>query len=71
MLGTLNIFESIKKLKQEKSISNYSNDHTSKIVYASSAAVAGFSEDYDRPILDTTPHNPRTHYGNKDQMITK
>jgi len=50
--GTLNIFEAVKRMQTR-----------TRIVYASSAAVAGRPEDYAGPIKDEAPHVPQTHYG--------
>lgn len=54
VVGHINIFEAVKKLYEHNPI---------PIVYASSAAVAGFHTDYSNSIDDETPHLPRTHYG--------
>ena len=53
VLGTLNVFEAAR----------VHADQVRSVVYASSAAVAGDVGDYSGPILDDTPHVPRTHYG--------
>ena len=53
VLGTLNVFEAARRQA----------DQVRSVVYASSAAVAGDVGDYSGPILDDTPHVPRTHYG--------
>jgi nucleoside-diphosphate-sugar epimerase len=53
VLGTLNVFEAARK----------SEGRIRSVAYASSAAVIGPPEDYDGPIVDDTPHRPRTHYG--------
>ena len=58
VLGTLNLFESVKKLKEEGNWPQHSN-----ITYASSAAVAGFHTEYNKSIEDDTHHTPKTHYG--------
>lgn len=53
VVGTLNVFEAIRK----------SEGRIQGLSYASSAGVFGPQEDYDGPVLDDTPHRPRTHYG--------
>jgi nucleoside-diphosphate-sugar epimerase len=53
VLGTLNVFEAAKAHR----------DRVRSVVYASSAAVAGPSGDYDGAIYDGAAHRPRTHYG--------
>ncbi len=50
VLGTLHVFEAARELGLER------------VVYASSAAVFGMSED-DEPVDETTATDPRTHYG--------
>jgi len=50
VLGTLNVFEAARTLSAEK------------VVYASSAAVFGLSED-DAPVDETAVCEPATHYG--------
>ncbi|EGG17108.1 hypothetical protein DFA_08090 [Cavenderia fasciculata] len=52
VIGTINVFEAVKQLEK-----------TCPIIYASSAAVSGPSEDYDGPINDNASHTPLTHYG--------
>jgi len=56
VIGTLNIFEAVKKFRQDLQMD-------SPVVYTSSAAVTGFPSDYSSPLEDETPHRPRTHYG--------
>jgi len=57
VVGTLNIFEAVRKLREK-------TKHTANIVYASSAAVSGDPKDYsNEPVLDNTPHTPMNHYG--------
>jgi len=57
VVGTLNIFEAVRKLREK-------TKHLANIVYASSAAVSGDPKDYNnRPVLDNTPHTPLNHYG--------
>jgi nucleoside-diphosphate-sugar epimerase len=51
--GTVNVLEAARRLKGK----------IGKVVYASSAAVAGAPEDYAGPIEDAEPHRSRTHYG--------
>ncbi|MCZ6793001.1 MAG: NAD(P)-dependent oxidoreductase [Planctomycetota bacterium] len=53
VIGTLNVFEAARRHA----------DRLRGVVYASSAAVAGPTEDYAGPIDDDTHHVPRTHYG--------
>jgi nucleoside-diphosphate-sugar epimerase len=50
VLGTLNVFEAARTTEAER------------VVYASSAAVFGMSED-DTPLDETAPCEPTTHYG--------
>ncbi|GAM24430.1 hypothetical protein SAMD00019534_076050 [Acytostelium subglobosum LB1] len=52
VIGTLNVFEAVRQLPNK-----------CPIIYASSAAVSGPSEDYDGPVTDTAHHHPLTHYG--------
>jgi nucleoside-diphosphate-sugar epimerase len=52
VIGTLNLFEAARASKQVE-----------MIAYASSAAVAGPTEDYGGSIGDDVRHVPRTHYG--------
>lgn len=56
VLGTINVFESARRLSESAS-------KPVPVVYASSAAVVGTPEDYDGPIVDNAHHEPRTHYG--------
>jgi len=58
VVGTLNIFEAVRKLRER-------TKHQANIVYASSAAVSGDPRDYsnDAPILDDAHHTPLNHYG--------
>lgn len=51
VIGTLNVFEAARTLGTER------------IVYASSAAVFGMSEDGGEPLDETAPAEPTTHYG--------
>jgi nucleoside-diphosphate-sugar epimerase len=53
VIGTLNVFEAARRFRGQ----------VKSVVYASSAAVAGPSEDYAGPIEDGAAHVPRTHYG--------
>jgi len=57
VIGTLNIFEAVRKLKQDK------NHSVSCVTYASSAGVFGPPTDYKAPLEDKQYHEPRTHYG--------
>jgi nucleoside-diphosphate-sugar epimerase len=50
VLGTINVFEAARTM------------HAQQLVYASSAAVFGLSED-DEPVDETAPCEPATHYG--------
>src|ERR1044071_5364120 len=50
VIGTLNVFEAARKVE------------TGRVVYASSAAVFGLSED-DTPVDETSACEPATHYG--------
>jgi nucleoside-diphosphate-sugar epimerase len=58
VLGTINIFEAVRKLRDKKS-------HLANIIYASSAAITGDPKSYTNTgiILDDTPHTPLNHYG--------
>ena len=51
VVGTVNIFEAAKRAGLQR------------VVYASSVAVYGASEDYDGPVTQDAPLKPRTHYG--------
>jgi nucleoside-diphosphate-sugar epimerase len=53
VLGTLNVFEAARRLREQ----------VKRVVYASSAAVAGMPQDYRGGIADDAHHAPRTHYG--------
>lgn len=53
VVGTLSVFEAAHSLL----------DQIQMIVYASSAAVAGGSDDYDGAVQDSDHHRPATHYG--------
>jgi len=55
VVGSMNLFEQIRLRKESQKFTS--------LVYASSAAVAGFFTDYKTTIQDDTPHIPRTHYG--------
>jgi len=57
VVGTLNIFEAVRKLREK-------TKQQTNIIYASSAAVAGDPQKYGTaPILDDTQHVPMNHYG--------
>ncbi|KAF2076846.1 hypothetical protein CYY_001874 [Polysphondylium violaceum] len=56
VIGTLNVFEAAKNLLEKQGKST-------NIIYASSAAVCGPSEDYEGVVKDNVGHNPMTFYG--------
>ncbi|EFA82953.1 hypothetical protein PPL_03731 [Heterostelium album PN500] len=60
VIGTLNVFEAVRQLQATKQQSC-----CCPVIYASSAAVSGPSEDYDSsaPVSDDAHHAPVTHYG--------
>lgn len=57
VVGTIEVFEAVRRLRAK------GDDRVRNVVYASSAAVAGPPSDYDSPLLDETPHRPRSQYG--------
>jgi len=56
VIGTLNVFEAAKSLLER-------DGKSPNIIYASSAAVCGPSEDYEGVVKDNVGHNPMTFYG--------
>eukprot|EP01133_Synstelium_polycarpum_P005246 gene5246-6070_t len=56
VIGTINVLEAVKQLKDQ-------TGRVCPVIYASSAAVSGPSEDYDGPVQDNAHHVPLTHYG--------
>eukprot|EP01132_Coremiostelium_polycephalum_P002096 gene2096-2583_t len=58
VIGTINVFEAVRLLKV-----NSNGALVVPVIYASSAAIAGPSEDYDGPVRDDCHHQPLTMYG--------